>query len=171
MTFGYGARVPYPIETNPNEGGGPIRRTPLVSVRMKPPAGNMVYRTPHAVTPDMEPGGAFEPRLWNEKFLWDGRLVPKTALGQADPADATQAFVQSMKHLVIWGWAGSALLGMTLGALFAKKGRRLRGLGVGAAAGFGTGVVATGLVGRGAAMASNATILQLSVLEHQKKVS
>jgi hypothetical protein len=86
ISLGYGARVRVPLETNPNAGGGPIRRSPLLVTRSNegmPPYGypSMVMRTPHAVVPDMEPGGAYEPQLWRSKFLPDGRIVRAGAMG------------------------------------------------------------------------------------------
>lgn len=123
--LGYGARVPYPIETNPNEGGGPIRRSPLVTEIMPwPKAGNMVYRTPHAVVPDVEPGGAFLPRLWKDKFLPDGRLVPMTALGGFGQAP------RFAEGALLYGALAGIVAGATAAAL-CGKGRRLPAIGVG----------------------------------------
>lgn len=109
--LGYGARVYYPPEDNPNEGGGPIRRSPLVTTHsgdgMQPHGyPQMVLRTPHNVVYDTEPGGAFLPELWSMKFLPDGRVVPAGALGAAGGGGETLA---ALTAIALGGAAGVAL--------------------------------------------------------------
>src|SRR6185295_5500940 len=92
LAFLGNATVRVPEDNNPDHGGGPIRRSPLLTVRSgdgMPPNGwpQMVLRTPHQVVPDTEPGGAVWPGLQYMKFLPDGRLVPANALGDAPPME------------------------------------------------------------------------------------
>ncbi len=79
MTFQGESLVYEPPDNNPNSGGGPIRCASGALVPAN--AGNTVYRSPHAVVPDAEPGGARISALDTMKFLPDGRLVPQDALG------------------------------------------------------------------------------------------
>lgn len=74
-----------------DEGGGPIRRSPLVAMRypmslINPP--QMVQRTPMG-QPEIHPGDAVKTELWQKKFLPDGRLVDINALGGAFGAGET----------------------------------------------------------------------------------
>jgi hypothetical protein len=105
--FGDGAQVFEPFETSPDSGGGPIRRTPLLAVRAN--AGNMVYRTPHAVVPDAEPGGAYEPQLWADKFLPDGRVVPQSALGVSTIPHNTRVALFTLATAVLGAGLGAVL--------------------------------------------------------------
>ena len=146
--LGYGARTYYPIETNPNEGGGPIRRSPLVTTAAN--AGNMVYRTPHAVVPDVEPGGAFEPQLWADKFLPDGRVVKASALGcgPGSPPGVKgcgDLGVSEMPHRtrVALFTAASGALGGGMGAALGRRGERLQGALWGTGIGLVMGVLAS----------------------------
>ena len=61
-----------------SNGGGPIRKAGGLAVRAH--AGNTVYRTPHAVVREAEPGASWEGDLSNQMFLPDGRLVPATGM-------------------------------------------------------------------------------------------
>ncbi len=118
--FGYGARVFQPIETDPNRGGGPIRRTPLVAVRAH--AGRFVQRSPHKMIPD--PGRIDEPQLLTEKFLPDGRLVPDHALGAFPPIPART------RYTLYGGVVTLALTGV--GVLVGGRDHRAAGAMVGA---------------------------------------
>ena len=71
-----GARIRVPPETRSSQSGGPMRRAVY-----RTQDGSMVLRTPHQVVYDTEPGGARFPGIDTLKFLPDGRLVPRTALG------------------------------------------------------------------------------------------
>ena len=131
--FGYGARVYYPIETNPNEGGGPIRRTPLVAVRAD--AGRFVQRSPHKMLPD--PGRIDEPQLLTEKFLPDGRLVPDHAMG------AFPVIPRRTRYTLYGGVVTLALTGV--GVLVGGRDHRAAGGLVGAVVGAaGSAVVSVG---------------------------
>lgn len=148
MIFGEGAQVRYDIPlnyNNPNEGGGPIRRTPLLAVRID--AGNTIYRTPHQVVRDAEPGGAYEPQLWQDKFLPDGRIVPAGALG------ATSELQSRIINLGVWSVGGGALLGSLYAAVQAKRGKRVRAAGFGGLFGALGGLLIAGVAGRTAAVA------------------
>ena len=123
-SFGYGARVFQPIERNPNEGGGPIRRSPLVAAPAN--AGTFVQRSPHKMIPD--PGRQDEPQLLTEKFLPDGRLVADHAFGAAVPP---------MRIAIYTG--AFALAGTIAGALLHPDAR-------------GRGAVAGGVIGLGSAL-------------------
>lgn len=110
------ATVFYPPETNPNVGGGPIRRASGALVRSgegMPPYGtpDQVLRTPHAVVYDVEAGGAVYPGLDKMMFLPDGRLVSQTAMDGA-PLGANA----SVK--VAWG---VVVLGALAAGLFTLK--------------------------------------------------
>jgi hypothetical protein len=146
MIFG-NATVRSPINNDPDTGGGPIRRSPLVVARSgdgMPPHGwpQMVLRTPHGVVPDEESGGAAYP--WEEKmkFLPDGRMVPAGALGGALGA----ALTEDEKALVTYGVVGGTLLGAAFGAFLSLS--KWRGVGVGSVLGAGTGLVLSGLLRR-----------------------
>jgi hypothetical protein len=146
MVFGEGAQVRYAIPlnyNNPNEGGGPIRRTPLVAERIH--AVTMVRRTPHQFAWDAEPGGANEPQLWVDKFLPDGRIVQAAALGAT-------ALESRVVGLAIWSLGGGAVLGAFFGAATAPSGMKLRRAGLGSLVGFLTGAFLGGLAGRTAAL-------------------
>lgn len=107
MIFG-NITVPYPPETNPNEGGGPIRRVVGVATRTgdgMPPHGwpQMVTRTPTPPVLDREPGGSTWPGIEHMKFLPDGRLVPASALGAVSAAEAASMPVaQALARLELW---------------------------------------------------------------------
>ena len=86
MIFSEGASVfVQPRDPWPDHGGGPVRRGGPQTIRLvePPQAGNTVYRTPHQVVKEGEPG-AVVPGLTKMKFLPDGRLVPRGALGAAE---------------------------------------------------------------------------------------
>lgn len=69
-----GIKYPAPEDYwNPNAGGGPISRTPLVAARAN--AGNVVYRSPNTIVLDAEPGASDWSYLRNKIMLPDGRLV------------------------------------------------------------------------------------------------
>ena len=68
------AIVPVLPNDNPDEGGGPIRRSPLLVLPAH--AGNTVHRTPHNVVREAEAGAAWPGDLTKMMFLPDGRLVP-----------------------------------------------------------------------------------------------
>jgi hypothetical protein len=147
------AGVFYPEETDPDVGGGPIRRSPLVTARSgdgTPPHGwpQMVQRTPHQAVYEPEPGGADYAWLARMKFLPDGRLVPAGALG--DAFGAPSAAELAAKRLLLWGILGSAAAGMAIGAVTSS--RRLRGAGIGLALGAGSGFVLSAVVGQAAVM-------------------
>jgi hypothetical protein len=96
LAFLGNATVRVPEDNNPDHGGGPTRRSPLVVMPSgdgMPPNGwpQMVLRTPHQVVYDAEPGGAAWPGLQYMKYLPDGRLVPANALGGA-PATMEMGF-------------------------------------------------------------------------------
>lgn len=127
---------------NPNEGGGPIRRTPLVATRAH--AGNMIYPSPHAIVPDAEPGGGRDSWLWDKKMLPDGRIVPRgstpnppyaplpwsTALEGAPPSFSRTEFLV--------GLGGGAATGGVLGTVAFPEARVLGSLlGVASGAAFG----------------------------------
>lgn len=81
MVFGEGASVfVMPNDPNPDHGGGPVRRGGPQTVWLDPPAGDTVYRTPHQVVREGEPGARW-PGITRDKFLPDGRLVRQGALG------------------------------------------------------------------------------------------
>jgi hypothetical protein len=128
MYFGQGGKVYEPFPTSVDSEGGPILRTPLVAL----PANSMtmVYRTPHAVVYDAEPGGAAVPSLWTKKFLPDGRLVPQDALGA--PVTRTQVYGALF---------GTVVAGALAGALIARR-RKARGGAIGAASGLALGLLA-----------------------------
>lgn len=165
------ATVYYPIDNDPDHGGGPIRRAGGIVERSgdgMPPHGwpQMVSRTPHAVVPDAEPGGAGYEWLTRMKFLPDGRLVPASALGAPlAPATVSQLvtgtgysvlpFDTGVSKLLVWGTVAGTLLGSAIGAALAA--RRWRGLGVGAAIGLGSGVAVAGLLGRAAVVGAEYT--------------
>jgi hypothetical protein len=130
MHFGQGGKVWEPFPMSVDSGGGPILRTPLVAL----PANSttMVYRTPHAVVYDAEPGGAAVPSLWTKKFLDDGRLVDQNALG---------AFGAATRGQVYGALAGTVLVGALTGALIARR-RKARGGAIGAASGLALGLLA-----------------------------
>lgn len=124
--FGYGARVFQPIERNPNEGGGPIRRSPLLVAPAN--AGTFVQRSPHKMIPD--PGRQDEPQLLTEKFLPDGRLVADHAFGAAEG-------VTPMRIAIYTG--AFTLAGSIAGALLYPDAR-------------GRGAVGGGVIGLGGAL-------------------
>ena len=68
------ALVTVPPNNNPDTGGGPIRKSPLVALPAH--AGNTIYRTPHLVVREAEPGANWPGDLTKMMFLPDGRLVP-----------------------------------------------------------------------------------------------
>jgi len=80
------ALVRYPVDNNPDHGGGPIRRTEaganVYSGEGMPPHGypTKIYRQPGEIVPDAEPGGARVKGLDHMMFLPDGRLVQQSAL-------------------------------------------------------------------------------------------
>lgn len=154
-TFGYGARVPVSPDNDPDSQGGPFRRSPFALVPSgdgMPPEGNpqMVYRTPHAVVPDAEPGAGWPgDSLWSMKFLPDGRLVPAAALGAA--ATDTQ---RAVSGLVRFGAIGGLAFGLLSGAIYARQGRRLRGAAVGSLVGLSAGLFAAGIATGGALVAA-----------------
>jgi len=123
-SLGYGARVWQQIETNPNAGGGPIRRTPLIATPAN--AGNFIQRSPHKMIPD--PGHIDEPQLLTQKFLPDGRLVADHAFGAPLP---------QRTRVALFGGA-MTLLGAGLGVWLAGYGER------------GKGALTGGLIGLGA---------------------
>ena len=139
-----GVRYPIPEDyNNPNEGGGPIRRTPLVAAAAN--AGNVVYRSPNAIVPDMQPGGAFEPKLWGEKFLPDGRIVPDNAMvNEPWPRPSGQfagQFGAFAFDRTLFDWHGlpmlltfSTLLGTIVGTAV-SRGSRWQGAGLGLVSG------------------------------------
>jgi len=147
LSLGEGAQVYYPIENNPNAGGGPIRRTPLVAERIH--AVTMVRRTPHQFAWDAEPGGAYEPQLWRDKFLPDGRIVRASALGVIDIPELQSRFI----NLAIWSVGGGALFGSLYGAVQAKRGKRVRNAGLGGLFGALGGLLIAGVAGRTLAIA------------------
>lgn len=69
-----GAMVVVPPDDNPDHGGGPIRKSPLLVARAH--AGNTVYRTPNTNVREAEPGANWPQDLSQFMFLPDGRLVP-----------------------------------------------------------------------------------------------
>lgn len=141
--LGEGATVRYAIPEdywNPNEGGGPIRRSSGVVTRQESGTGEYVRRTPHQVIWDAGPGGAYEPHLWTSKFLPDGRVVPADASDRVISGDSALAGAfgglrdyqipsdyKLAQHLAL---GGSALFGTILGASL-RPGARLRGGGLG----------------------------------------
>lgn len=134
--LGYGARVFQEITNNPNAGGGPIRRSPLLAFRTRND-GDMVWRTPHAVVPDAEPGGAAEPQLWTEKFLPDGRLVPQDALGAIGAPEGLSYKTRVLLYVLTMGAVGAGV-----GAIVAdRRGARMRESIVGAGIGIGLGAL------------------------------
>lgn len=68
------ALVPQQLDWNVNEGGGPTRLAPG-SNPVYAHAGNNVWRTPHLVVKEAEPGAEW-PGIMDRMFLPDGRLVP-----------------------------------------------------------------------------------------------
>lgn len=86
MVFGEGATVfVEPDDPDPDHGGGPVRRGGPQTIRMQPPIDVMVYRTPHQVVREGEPGARW-PGITRDKFLPDGRLVRQGALGNSGSA-------------------------------------------------------------------------------------
>lgn len=67
------ALVPVPPDDNPNSGGGPIRKGAGSNV-IAAQAGNFVYRTPHTVVREAEPGAAWEGDLTALQFDQNGGL-------------------------------------------------------------------------------------------------
>lgn len=59
------------------EGWTPVNPAPGSNV-VRAHAGNTVYRTPHLVAREAEPGAAWPGSFDNLMFLPDGRLVPRT---------------------------------------------------------------------------------------------
>jgi hypothetical protein len=157
MHFGYGgAMVREPPDTNPDSGGGPIRRTVGLTTRSgegMPPNGwpTMVLRTPHNVVYEPEPGGAAYPGITYMKFLPDGRLVPQNALGLsgalgygggfgADIPDPQRAFDEAIARaqaaldtVRTWGLIAGGGAVVFVAALILGGSQRLR-----------TGILATG---------------------------
>ena len=179
MRFGYSVREP--ADTSPDDGGGPIRRSPLVTTRSgdgMPPNGwpQMVLRTPHQVVYDAEPGGAAYPGLQYMKFLPDGRLVRAGALGGGfagalgygglgvdipDPQTAfEQAVARAQQALDVartWGLVGVGGFGALVGgAILGPSGHRLR-TGILAAAAYAGGVWLARYIVMGAAGAAAKT--------------
>jgi hypothetical protein len=87
VVFG-NATVYQPPDDNPDHGGGPIRRSPHVTVRNDEMV-SWVLRTPHGVVREHSPGGVSR-YVRDKKFLPDGRLVPRSALGS--PATTGSGF-------------------------------------------------------------------------------
>jgi hypothetical protein len=151
--LGEGAGIRYPVPEdydNPNEGGGPIRRTPLTAARAN--AGNIIYRSPHAIVPDMEPGGAFEPQLWSQKMLPDGRIVPDNAMVN-EPFGRFGNFGAFDKSFLNWDettmlMTSSTAFGAILGASVAH--RRWVGAGLGLLSGVFGGLVLKAVIEHGA---------------------
>lgn len=138
------ALVPVAPEDNPNAGGGPIRRAPGSNV-VYAHAGNTVYRTPHNVVREAEPGASWPTDLSTTMmFLPDGRLVPQTSavvdmFRGAGPevvfakpvstglrglvpaigmfAGAATGYKLSPRHPG-WGTVGGAIVGGILGLIF-----------------------------------------------------
>jgi hypothetical protein len=148
------ALVYVPEETNPNEGGGPIRRSGLVTTRAgegMPPYGPppMIWRTPHQVVPDGEPGSDEHPAR-GMKFLPDGRLVPVDALG-----DVVEKYSDSAtRWLDTFGALTGTVLGGLIGLLVSRPGQRWKNAGIGSVIGLGGGVVLTGIAKRGARLSA-----------------
>lgn len=107
-----------------------IRRSPLNVLPSH--AGTTVYRTPHNVVMDAEPGAAWK---WPGpvKFLPDGRIVPAGALGAPPPPEVARYTLLSTLLL-------SFSSGAFIGALAAPGDRAVSALkaGLGFAAFFGT---------------------------------
>lgn len=128
MQFGYGARV----KTNPatdysDAEGDAIRRSPLVVAPAH--ASDLVRRSPLAAI-NQNPGvpGQWDAYLANKKFLPDGRLVDRDALG---------AFFATRSGRLAWqllaiGGLGGPLVGAALSPPGARMGGAMRGLLVGA---------------------------------------
>ena len=88
-----------------DEGGGPIRRSPLVAMRYPMSLVNapqMVQRTDVGV-PEIHSGDTVKSELWQKKFLPDGRLVDINALGGALGADASVSLVRPVIAVVSAG--------------------------------------------------------------------
>jgi hypothetical protein len=114
------ATVYVPIENDPRQSGGPIRRAPPNSVFVDEPG--YVYRTPLAVVPDAEPGGAYESFLYDMKFLPDGRLVSQT-----DRPNEFAGFwwpESEFGKAAVVAALGLGLTGAVVGAAGAKRGRK-----------------------------------------------
>ncbi len=141
--LGYGSgMVREPADTDPNSGGGPIRRSPLLTTRAgdgMPPNGwpQMVLRTPHNVVYEPEPGGAAWPGIVYKKFLPDGRLVDGGALGYADFGadapdpqklfeDAVARAQAALDTLQTWGLVGAGGAIVFLAAAILGGSQRLR---------------------------------------------
>ncbi len=131
------ALVPVPPDDNPDHGGGPIRISPLVVTPAH--AGNTVFRTPHAVVREGEPGAVY-PGLENMMFLPDGRLRParpyafdmfrgteviaKSTSGLRGLVPALAMFAggaagyKAAREHKMWGMVGGAVVGGILGLIF-----------------------------------------------------
>lgn len=134
ISFG-NARVSYPPDWNPNEGGGPVRRAPGSNVVVAH-AGNTVYRTPNTRVIEAEPGARSPVDLENMMFLPDGRLVPATAAAydMFQGADAPVPRLKvNLKSTV--GASVTMIVGAGFGAWLAPGEKRVAGTVVGAVVG------------------------------------
>lgn len=135
--FGEGATIRYnepEDRNNPDAGGGPIRRGAVASVPAD--AGNVVYRSPNAIVPDMEPGGA-QVSFRNRMMLPDGRIVYDNSTPNQPFAGAGVVFgdFAKLKTLLQWDQTATLLVsttvfGIVLGAA-ASRGNRWSGAGWG----------------------------------------
>ena len=140
------ALVPQEPDWNPDSGGGPIRLAPG-SNPVYAHAGNTVWRTPHLVVREAEPGGATWPGIDDLMFLPDGRLVKNKPIYTNDMFQGAAevvmqpvpgSFFQGVRGLVpvaaffggavmgykaaekhkMWGAIGGAVVGGILGRIF-----------------------------------------------------
>lgn len=172
--LGQGGRAFIPIPNNPASQGGPIYRSPLLVTRNEPGTGRMVRRAPWNVTPDMESGA--RPFMNQGKaFTPEGKLVPYSAFppntfqktgslagalagATADPTE------KAARSLFFWGILGGAMAGFVIGAVVSSRdgAGRMVDSAVGGGLGAVTGMAASILVGRGAFLASQATLERLA---------
>lgn len=124
----------------PDNGGGPIRRSPLVTMPsgegIRSQSSTIVNRTPTTASPWTEPGGARVPGIDHMKFLPDGRLVRAGALG----GSLGGAFDAEWRE--VWIFTGASAVGLAaLGALTSYRPARGAAIGAATAAVFGLAVV------------------------------
>lgn len=139
-----GALVRVPPDNNPNSGGGPIRKGAGSNVAPAR-AGNFVFRTPHTVVREAEPGAAWEGDLSAFQFDQNGRLRKRQpyAYDMFHGADAPAAVVYT------GGVPGGGFL-FTLAPIAAMFAGGAVGYNVSSRRGLGTffGAIAGGILGR-----------------------
>lgn len=117
-----------------SNGGGPIRKASGIAFPAR--AGNMVYRTPHNVVREGEPGASWPGSFEDKMFLPDGRMVPATAMAHdmMHGADLPESANLNIRRTI--GPSITMVLGAGAGmALTAKGPHRIAGTIAGALVG------------------------------------